>query len=165
MTTNSANNSFVQDGQLYIVPTLTADVIGESAIFNGHTFNLTGCTSTNHSACAATSNVFTNAVRVSPFLRTPCVFAEFDGLGDPAGAERAADDAEQLLDRVREGRGRREAAHGRLALARDLDAPREQHVRALAAERRDRRASVSFPFLSFPPFRPLLIADPDGNAI
>lgn len=63
MTTNSANNSFVQNGELFIVPTLTADVIGENAIFNGHTFNLTGCTSTNASACSATSNVFDNAVR------------------------------------------------------------------------------------------------------
>ncbi|KLO06572.1 concanavalin A-like lectin/glucanase [Schizopora paradoxa] len=62
MTTNSANNSFVQNGELFIVPTLTADVIGESAIFNGHTFNLSGCTSTNASACSSTSNVFTNAV-------------------------------------------------------------------------------------------------------
>jgi len=65
MTTNSANNSFVQNGELYIVPTLTADVIGESAIFNAHTFNLSGCTSTNASACSASSNVLINAVRTA----------------------------------------------------------------------------------------------------
>lgn len=47
MTTNSPNNSFVQDGQLYIAPTLTSDVIGSDAIFNGYTFNITGCTNTN----------------------------------------------------------------------------------------------------------------------
>ncbi|KAF8882971.1 GH16 beta-1,3-glucan recognition protein [Infundibulicybe gibba] len=44
MTTASDNNSFVQNGQLYITPTLTSDAIGESAILDGHVFNITGCT-------------------------------------------------------------------------------------------------------------------------
>lgn len=44
MTTTSPNNSFVRDGMLYIVPTLTSDVIGAAAIYDGHTYNLTGCT-------------------------------------------------------------------------------------------------------------------------
>ncbi|KAI0667514.1 concanavalin A-like lectin/glucanase [Trametes maxima] len=56
MTTASANNSFVRDGHLYIVPTLTSDVIGYDNVFNGHTFNLTGCTDTNLTSCGAVSN-------------------------------------------------------------------------------------------------------------
>ena len=47
MTTNSPNNSFVEDGMLYIVPTLTSDVIGADNIFNGYTYNISGCTNTN----------------------------------------------------------------------------------------------------------------------
>ena len=47
MTTNSPNNSFVQDGKLYLVPTLTSDVIGYNNIFNGYTYNVSGCTNTN----------------------------------------------------------------------------------------------------------------------
>ncbi|TDL23460.1 concanavalin A-like lectin/glucanase [Rickenella mellea] len=62
MTTASTNNSFVQDGILYITPTLTRDVIGSAAIFDGHTFNLTGCTNTNLTACGAVSNVTTRTV-------------------------------------------------------------------------------------------------------
>jgi hypothetical protein len=56
MTTASSNNSFVRNGELYILPTLTSDVIGRNAIFDGHTFNLTGCTNTNLTACGAVSN-------------------------------------------------------------------------------------------------------------
>ena len=44
MTTASSNNSYVQDGFLYIVPTLTADSIGWDAVLNGSVFNITGCT-------------------------------------------------------------------------------------------------------------------------
>jgi beta-glucanase (GH16 family) len=44
MTTASKNNSFVRDGYLYITPTLTSDVIGVDAIYNGYTLNLTDCT-------------------------------------------------------------------------------------------------------------------------
>lgn len=62
MMTNSPNNSFVQDGILYIVPTLTSDVIGPDAVFNGKTFNITGCTSLNASACGAVSNQTTKTV-------------------------------------------------------------------------------------------------------
>ena len=47
MTTNSANNSYVQDGKLYIVPTLTSDAIGYQNVLNGFTYNITGCTNTN----------------------------------------------------------------------------------------------------------------------
>ena len=44
MTTDSRNNSYVQDGMLYIVPTLTEDNIGHNAVFDGTVYNITGCT-------------------------------------------------------------------------------------------------------------------------
>ncbi|KAF8876123.1 ectomycorrhiza-upregulated GH16 glucan endo-1,3-beta-glucosidase precursor [Gymnopilus junonius] len=44
MTTESRNNSYVQDGMLYIVPTLTADNIGVNAVMDGTVYNITGCT-------------------------------------------------------------------------------------------------------------------------
>ncbi|KAH9946764.1 concanavalin A-like lectin/glucanase domain-containing protein [Amylocystis lapponica] len=56
MTTNSANNSFVRDGMLYIVPTLTSDVIGYGNVMNNHIYNVSGCTSTNLTSCGAVSN-------------------------------------------------------------------------------------------------------------
>lgn len=62
MTTSSTNNSYVKDGFLHIVPTLTSDVIGTDAIFDSYTFNLTGCTNTNLSSCGAVSNKTTKTV-------------------------------------------------------------------------------------------------------
>jgi beta-glucanase (GH16 family) len=56
MTTDSPTNSFVKDGKLYIVPTLTSDVIGRDAIFDGYTYNLTGCTNEDRTACGVVSN-------------------------------------------------------------------------------------------------------------
>ncbi|KAF9014300.1 concanavalin A-like lectin/glucanase domain-containing protein [Cyathus striatus] len=44
MTTASQNNSFVKDGFLYIVPTLTSDEIGQAAVLDGAVYNITGCT-------------------------------------------------------------------------------------------------------------------------
>jgi hypothetical protein len=44
MTTASTNNSFVNNGYLYIVPTLTSDSIPSSSIYNNTVFNITGCT-------------------------------------------------------------------------------------------------------------------------
>ncbi|EIW77739.1 glycoside hydrolase family 16 protein [Coniophora puteana RWD-64-598 SS2] len=44
MTTSSSNNSYVQNGYLYLTPTLTADEIGQSNVMNGYTYNLTDCT-------------------------------------------------------------------------------------------------------------------------
>lgn len=44
MTTTSRNNSFIKDGMLYIVPTLTSDNIGTDAVFDGTVYNITGCT-------------------------------------------------------------------------------------------------------------------------
>ncbi|GJJ14723.1 hypothetical protein Clacol_008990 [Clathrus columnatus] len=72
MTTNSENNSFVKDGMLYIMPTLTALSIpgGEASIFNGFTYNLTGCTNTVNfegTACGAVSNATTETV-INPVM-------------------------------------------------------------------------------------------------
>jgi len=44
MATSSSKNSYIKDGSLYIVPTLTSDEIGTDAVYNGHTYNLTDCT-------------------------------------------------------------------------------------------------------------------------
>lgn len=77
MTTASENNIFVQNGQLYIHPTLTSDEIGSDAIFDGGSYKLdvrisilpaipfiTGprmtllqdCTNSTSSACSITSH-------------------------------------------------------------------------------------------------------------
>lgn len=49
ITTNSANNVYISNGQLYIMPTLTSDTIsgGYSAVLNGATYTLDGCTASN----------------------------------------------------------------------------------------------------------------------
>ena len=46
MTTNSPNNVYISNGQLYIMPTLTSDSIGGgySAVMDGATYTLDGCT-------------------------------------------------------------------------------------------------------------------------
>jgi hypothetical protein len=66
-TTDSTNNSFVKDGKLYIVPTLTSDALGEAAIIDGYSLNLTSsdqCTSSNKSDfyCAVQSNITTQTI-------------------------------------------------------------------------------------------------------
>ncbi|KAI0739930.1 concanavalin A-like lectin/glucanase [Daedaleopsis nitida] len=64
MTTASANNSFVRDGRLYLVPTLTSDMIGYDAVIGSSPtiFNLTGCTDANATNCGAASNASAKAV-------------------------------------------------------------------------------------------------------
>jgi len=62
MTTDSPTNSFVKDGKLYILPTLTSDIIGRDAVLNGYTYNLTGCTNTDYKACGVVSNSTTGTV-------------------------------------------------------------------------------------------------------
>ncbi|KAF5353816.1 hypothetical protein D9758_010572 [Tetrapyrgos nigripes] len=44
MTTESPNNSFVANGHLYLVPTLTSDSVPMSQILDGSVYNITGCT-------------------------------------------------------------------------------------------------------------------------
>ena len=62
MTTSSSNNTFIENGVLYLVPTLTSDVIGREAIFDSFTFNLTDCTNVNGTSCGAVSNRTTRSV-------------------------------------------------------------------------------------------------------
>ncbi|SNX84536.1 related to beta-1,3-glucan binding protein [Melanopsichium pennsylvanicum] len=66
-TTDSTNNTFVEDGHLYIVPTLTADHVGDEAVLNGYTLNLTEsglCTAKvkTNSSCAVISNSTTGVI-------------------------------------------------------------------------------------------------------
>ncbi|KAL0953508.1 hypothetical protein HGRIS_004734 [Hohenbuehelia grisea] len=56
-TTADPENSFVEDGKLYIVPTLTEDKLGKDAVFDGYNLTVPDCTSVNATAC----NVFSNA--------------------------------------------------------------------------------------------------------
>lgn len=44
MTSASTNNSYVSNGHLYIVPTLTSDNIGTAAVLDGTVYNITDCT-------------------------------------------------------------------------------------------------------------------------
>ena len=61
MTTDSSNNSYVQNGYLYITPTLTSDIIGENAIIDGFVYNITGCTFNITQGLTYTSSAVTNA--------------------------------------------------------------------------------------------------------
>ena len=47
MTTDSSDNLFVRNGQLYIMPTLTSDTLGTDAILDGGNYTLDGCTTDN----------------------------------------------------------------------------------------------------------------------
>ncbi|KAL0953495.1 hypothetical protein HGRIS_004723 [Hohenbuehelia grisea] len=60
--TSDEENSFVEDGILYIVPTLTEDKLGLDAVFDGYNLTLSDCTTANSSACTMTSNATTGAV-------------------------------------------------------------------------------------------------------
>ncbi|KAI9068988.1 glycoside hydrolase family 16 protein [Trametes sanguinea] len=57
MTTDSSDNLYVQDGQLYIMPTLTSDKLGRNAILDGGSFDLgDACTTSNKTACSVKSS-------------------------------------------------------------------------------------------------------------
>ncbi|GAA6031497.1 hypothetical protein JCM8097_006484 [Rhodosporidiobolus ruineniae] len=59
MTTTNANNSFIEDGMLYIVPTLSNYTYGNDNIMDNFVLNFTAdgtCTSTVASDCVAFSN-------------------------------------------------------------------------------------------------------------
>lgn len=59
MTTDSPNNSFVEDGKLYIVPTLSSDIYGMDAIMDNYVLNLTAqgiCTGDKVADCVIGSN-------------------------------------------------------------------------------------------------------------
>ncbi|KAG9312747.1 glycoside hydrolase family 16 protein [Chiua virens] len=63
MTTDSTNNSYVQNGYLYITPTLTSDAIGVNNVLDGYSYNLTDCTYniTNPAALPGGSNSNTSS--------------------------------------------------------------------------------------------------------
>lgn len=56
MTTDSSKNLFISNNQLYIMPTLTTDVLSSSQIFDGANYTLDGCTTTNKTSCTVSSN-------------------------------------------------------------------------------------------------------------
>jgi len=47
---------FISNNQLYIMPTLTSDVISSASILNGANYTLQGCTTGNKTACTVSSN-------------------------------------------------------------------------------------------------------------
>lgn len=50
MTTTNDKNLFIQNGQLYLAPTLTSDEIGKDSIFRGYTYRLGDkCTASSNS--------------------------------------------------------------------------------------------------------------------
>ncbi|GAA5824491.1 hypothetical protein JCM11251_000446 [Rhodosporidiobolus azoricus] len=86
MTTSSTNNSFVEDGKLYIVPTLTSDHLGEEAIMNGHVMNLTRdgtCTRTTgppkeiQKACEIFSNSTYGNFSIIPPIQSARLLTKF----------------------------------------------------------------------------------------
>ena len=56
MTTAESENLRIQDGQLYITPTLTSDEIGRDAVLDNGKYTLKGCTTNNKTACTAASS-------------------------------------------------------------------------------------------------------------
>jgi hypothetical protein len=71
--TNNRTNSFIENGVLYLRPTLTADYMGEEKMMNGGSVNLwaEGCTNAGWFGCERTSNGnnIINPIR-SALLRT-----------------------------------------------------------------------------------------------
>lgn len=70
---NNRTNSFIEDGVLYLRPTLTADLLGEDKVMNGGNVDLwaDGCTSNGFYGCQRSSNGanIINPIR-SALLRT-----------------------------------------------------------------------------------------------
>ena len=71
MTTDSDSNLYVDNGQLYIMPTLTSDAIGGTGnVLNGYTYTLHGCTAGTSSSsdmsgsanCSASSDGGNNVI-------------------------------------------------------------------------------------------------------
>ncbi|KDR70270.1 hypothetical protein GALMADRAFT_76355 [Galerina marginata CBS 339.88] len=54
MTTADPDNLYVSGGELYLMPTFTSDKVPN--LLNGANYTLSGCTSSNKTACSATSN-------------------------------------------------------------------------------------------------------------
>ncbi|KAF8911326.1 concanavalin A-like lectin/glucanase domain-containing protein [Mucidula mucida] len=54
--TADSKNSYIQDNQLYIMPTLTSDDIGKDSVLDGFTYKVDSCSTNNASACTAKSS-------------------------------------------------------------------------------------------------------------
>ncbi|KAG7444283.1 concanavalin A-like lectin/glucanase [Guyanagaster necrorhizus] len=67
VATSSDKNAYINNGQLYIMPTLTSDDIGTDSIFNGYTYDVSDCSTDNTTACSVTSDNSTKTV-VNPVL-------------------------------------------------------------------------------------------------
>ncbi|KAL0947954.1 hypothetical protein HGRIS_010583 [Hohenbuehelia grisea] len=65
MATSSSKNSFVRDGHLYIMPTLTSEEIGADAVLNGHVYNITDCTFNVTRGWSYTSSTITSPKQVN----------------------------------------------------------------------------------------------------
>jgi hypothetical protein len=56
--TNNRTNSYVEDGKLFLMPTLTSENLGEANVINGGSVDLwaSGCTSNGFFGCSRSSN-------------------------------------------------------------------------------------------------------------
>ncbi|KAI6129299.1 glycoside hydrolase family 16 protein [Pisolithus croceorrhizus] len=74
MTTNSANNVYISNGELYIMPTLTSDSIsgGYGAVMDGATYTLDGCTASGGITTSSNSTTTSNSTTSSGPSSNPC---------------------------------------------------------------------------------------------
>jgi hypothetical protein len=73
MTTASDKNLFVQNGQLYIHPTLTSDEIGSDAIFNGGSYELGVCVPLFIDRHLISHDIAFRIVQTRPLPRAPSI--------------------------------------------------------------------------------------------
>ncbi|CCM00465.1 uncharacterized protein FIBRA_02498 [Fibroporia radiculosa] len=69
ITTTSSTNLYVKNNELYIYPTLTSDTLsgGYPAIFDGGSYTVPDCSTSNKTACSATSSNKTSTV-INPVM-------------------------------------------------------------------------------------------------
>ncbi|KAI0339324.1 concanavalin A-like lectin/glucanase [Trametopsis cervina] len=65
MTTDSTDNLYIHNNQLYIMPTLTSDEIGADAVLNGHTYKLANCNAGKNTFSIASNSSQGNCTAVS----------------------------------------------------------------------------------------------------
>ena len=136
MTTDSASNLYLSNGQLYIMPTLTSDTIPSASIFNGGNYTLQGCTTGNKSACSVQSNQklgsVINPVQSARINTQGKKNIKYGKVQVRAKLPRGYVVHFQCLAYVTYHRGQR------LVMACDMDVTRKQHLWPLACFRRDR---------------------------
>ena len=154
-TTTSPDNVYIQDSQLFIKPTLQ----DESLINTNNVINLLAdgsCTSTSWSDCVATTNI-TNGTIVNPVKSARLntlkgasikygrieVVAQMPKVSHPVQTPTSRSLSPLLIHDF----------PGRLDLARNLDASRQQHLRLLAPLRRNRPRRVPRQQQHLPPRR------------